>query len=262
KAAQPDETPTPVKTEAKQVIKEPPAVVLAKQTVPDKTPPTQSAPVVQEPSKREPVKTATSQGTPAQPETTENTVTIQPDTPPAHVIAATSKAPGTRRSMRPILLTGIIVLAGVLGARAWFSDNDTADIAAVQDGAGTAQISPVTAKPSIEVTTSAASEQTAKPATAATQTTSWSPAPHPELPEPASTLETLPTVAATPPATAVDEAVATESPQQQATAQTTAAAPQLTRPVAPQPAYYAPSYGYYPQQPVRQQPHYPPGYSR
>lgn len=253
-----DATPKPVEAVGKQVTKESPAVVPAEQTAPDKTPPAQSVPVTPEPAKRGTVKAAAPRTAPAQPEITESAVINQHDIPPAHVIAATPKAPGNRRSKRLLLLTGIIVLVGVLGARAWFSDKDTADVAAVQDSAETELVSPVTAnspiaKPSIEVITRVASEPTVKPATAAT---------HPAWPEPADTLETPPTVAAMPPETSADEAVATEPQQQQATPQTTAAAPQATSPVAPQPAYYAPGYGYYPQQPVQQQPYYRPAYSR
>ena len=262
-----DTTPKPVEAVVKQVTKASPAVVPAEQAAPDKTPLAQSAPAAPEPNKQGTVKAAASRAAPAQPEVTENAVKIQHETPPAHVIAATSKAPGNRRSKRLILSTGIIVLAGILGTRAWFSDNDTADIAAVQDSAGTEQVSPVNAKPpiakpSIEVITRVANEPTVKPATAATQTNRGAPTTHPAGPEPAGTLETLPTVAATSPETSADEAVATETPQQQAIPQTTAAAPQATNPVAPRPGYYAPAYDYYRQQPVRQQQYYRPGYSR
>jgi hypothetical protein len=257
-----DTAPKPVRAVAKQVKKASPAVVPAEQTTPDKTPSAPSAPVAAEPTKQGAVQAAASRAAPAQPEAMDNAFKDQQDIPPAHVIAATSKVPGKRRPKRLILLTGIIVVAGVLGARIWFSDNDTADIAAVQDSAGTEQVSPVTAKPSIEVITSVASEPPVKPATAATQTNSGSPTTHPAQPEPPSAPETLPTVAAMPPETAAEETVATGIPVQQATTQTTAAAPQFTKPAAPQPAYYAPAYGYYQQQRVRQQPYYRPGYSR
>jgi len=277
---QTDKTPTPVKAKAKKPAKSArPETRKDKKTdaapKPDKAVVTQvkkaspapSAPVAPEPAKQGAVQAAVSRATPAQPEVTENTVKDQQDIPPAHVIAATSKAPGKRRSKRLILLSGIIVIAGVLTARVWFSDNDTADIAAVQDSAGTEQISPVTAKPPIakpstEVITRVASDPAVKPAAATQTNTGTSPVAHPAWPEPASTPETLPTVAATPPETAADHAVATETPQQQATTQTTATAAQLTRPATPQPAYYAPAYGYYPQQPVRQQPYYRSRYSR
>jgi len=258
--------PKPVRAVAKQVKKASPAVVPAEQTTPDKTPSAPSAPVAAEPTKQGTVQAVASRAAPAQSEVKDNTVKDLQDIPPAHVIAATSKIPGKRRPKRLILLTGIIVVAGVLGARIWFSDNDTADIAAIQDSAGTEQVSPVTAKPpiakpSIEVITSVASKPPVKPATAATQTNSGAPTTHPAWPEPASTPETLPTVATMPPETAAEETVATGTPVQQATTQTTATAPQFTRPAAPQ-ATYAPAYGYYPQQPVRQQPYYRPGYSR
>jgi hypothetical protein len=254
-------TPKPVKAVVKQVTKEPPSVVPAEQTAPDKTPPAQSAPVVPEPNKRETVQAAVSHVAPARPEITESIGEKQLDSPPAHVIAATSTIPGNRRSKRLILLTGTIVLAGVLGARIWFSNNDTADVTMVQDSAGTEQVSPVTEQPPPEeAITRVASEATVRPATAETQKNSWSPAEHPAWPEPASTLETLPTVETMPQETSADEAVGTETPQQQAA--TTPAAPQATSPVAPQPGYYAPAYGYYRQQPVRQQPYYRPRYSR
>jgi hypothetical protein len=249
-------TPKPVKAVVKQVTKEPPSVVPAEQTAP-----AQSAPVVPEPNKRETVQAAVSHVAPARPEITESIGEKQLDSPPAHVIAATSTIPGNRRSKRLILLTGTIVLAGVLGARIWFSNNDTADVTMVQDSAGTEQVSPVTEQPPPEeAITRVASEATVRPATAETQKNSWSPAEHPAWPEPASTLETLPTVETMPQETSADEAVGTETPQQQAA--TTPAAPQATSPVAPQPGYYAPAYGYYRQQPVRQQPYYRPRYSR
>ena len=253
--------PKPVRAVAKQVKKASPAVVPAEQTTPDKKPSAPSAPVAAEPTKQGTVQAVASRAAPAQSEVKDNTVKDLQDIPPAHVIAATSKVPGKRRPKRLILLTGIIVVAGVLGARVWFSDNDTADIAAVQDSAGTAQVAPVKAKPSIEVITSVATEPPVKPA-AATQTNSGAPTTHPDWPEPASTPKTPPTAAATPPETAADEVVATEAPRQQATTQTTTATPQVARPAAPQPAYYAPAYGYYPQQQVRQQPYYRQGYSR
>jgi len=268
KAKAADTTPKPVRAAVKQATKVSPATVPAKQATPDTSPPAQSAPVAQKPAKQETVKTAAARTAPAQPKISTNVVKDQPPTPPTHVIATTSKAPGNQRPIRLILFTGIIVLAGVLGARAWFSDKNSTDIAAVQDSAETEQVSPVTAapaiaEPSIEVVTSTASEPTARPATAATQTNSWSPTAHPALPEPASSQETLPTVAATPPETPADEVMANETPQLQATPQATAATPQDTSPVAPQPAYYAPGYnGYYPQQPVRQQPYYRSRYSR
>jgi hypothetical protein len=254
-------TPTPVEAAGKQVKKEPPAVVPAEQTAPDKAPSAQSAPVVPEPTKPGTAKTAASPVTTASPETTEITGEEQVDSPPAHVIAATSTAPGRRHSIRPFLLTGIIVLAGVLGARAWFSNNNTTDIAAIQDSAETEQVSPVTAKPPIEEVSKVVSEPTVKPAAAATQTNSWAPTVHPARSKPAGTREALPTVAATPPAPPADDVVVTEPPQQQAKPQTTAAAPQATSPVAPKPAYYAPAYGYYPRQPVQQQ-FYRPAYPR
>jgi len=257
-----DATPKPVEAVVKQVTKGPPAVVPAEQTAPDKPPPAQPAPVAPEPTRPETMKAAVSHATTAQPEVTENAVKIQHETPPAHVIAATSTAPGSRRSKRLFLLTGIIVLVGVLGARVWFTDNDTADIAAIQDSAETEQVSPVMAKPPIEAIYKVASEPTVKPATAATQTNNWSPTTHPAGPEPASTRETLPTVVATPPKTPADEVVVTETRQEQTTKQTAPAAPQVTSPVAPRPGYYAPAYGYYRQQQVRQQPYYRPAYSR
>jgi hypothetical protein len=197
------------------------------------------------------------------------------DTPPAHVIAAT--ATGSRRSIRPFLLTGIIVLIGVLGARAWFSNDDTADIAAIQEGAEAEQVSPVTARPQISVV---ASEPAVKPATDATQADSWSPATMSAWPEPADTRQTVApappetsisatkvidtqqqqvmtqTIEPTSPETSINETKITETPQQQVVTQTTAAAAKTVSPPAPRPGYHAPAYGYYPRQPVRQQPYY------
>jgi hypothetical protein len=174
-------------------------------------------------------------------------------------------------------LTGIIILIGGLGARAWFSDDDTADIAAIQEGTEAQQVSPVTARPQISVV---ASEPAVKPATDATQANSWSPATMPAWPEPADTRQTVEpappetsisetkaidtqqqqvmtqTIEPASPVTSVNETKTTETPQQQVVTQTTAAAPKTVSPPAPRPGYYAPAYGYYPQQPVRQRPYY------
>lgn len=257
-----DKAPVPTRAEVNK-----PAEANAKKdtkadTTPDETSPVEPAPEVRGPAKPETVKTAVAHDATAQPETRGNVEEKQVDSPPAHVIAATSTAPGGRRSKRLFLLTGIIVLAGALGTRIWFSGDNTTDIATVQDSAKTEQTSPVAAKPSKEAISKVSSEPPASPATDAIQPNSWSPATHPAWPEPASPRDTLPTVATTPPETSPDDAVVTEPRQRQTNTQTTPAAPQRTSPAAPRPGYYAPAYGYYPQQPVRQQPYYRPSYSQ
>jgi hypothetical protein len=172
-------------------------------------------------------------------------------TPPADVIAATSTATGNRRSLRPFLITGFIVLIGVLGARAWFSDDDTADIAVIQEGVEAEQVTAVTARPQITVVAAEPAEQ---PATDnAPQTENLSPATTTAGPEPADdTRQALQTIEPVPPET--------PTPQPQVVTQSPAAAPQAAGRPAPRPGYYAPAYGYYPQQPVRQQPYYRPAY--
>jgi hypothetical protein len=263
---QTDKAPASVKAAAKPVVKKPPAVAPTEQ----KTPGT-AAPIKPEAMKAVAAVLA---------EATEDGGEQQPDTPPAHVIAATPTATGRRRSVRPLLLTGIIVLVGILGARAWLSDDDNTDIAVIQNTTGTEQLSPVTADPQIpEVTVKPA----VKPATDAAQADRWSPATMPAWPEPADTRQTLQTDKSTSPTTSVtetkiidtqqqqvmmqtiepaspetlvDETVGTDTRQQQTKTQTTAAAPKTVSPTAPRPGYIAPAYGYYPQQPVRQRPYY------
>mgnify|MGYP001818294681 CR=1 FL=1 len=233
-----DTLPESVKATAKHAVNEPSTDTAAEPAAPE-------TPAASKPE-------ATQAVTAALPEVSDDGGDQQADTPSADVIAATSTATGNRRSLRPFLMTGIILLIGMLGARAWFSDEETADIAVIQEGAETEQVTAVTARPQITVV---AEEPAVQPATDTPQTESVSPAIITTGSEPAdNTRQALQTT----------ETVAPETPTQQpqVVTQSPAAAPRSVnrhRP-APQPGYHAPAYGYYPQQPVRQQPYYRPAY--
>jgi len=256
--------------------KETPAAVPAGQSTPKETSSLQATPKITAPITPETAKTTSQQVAALRSETMENLEEKQVDIPEPHVISATSTTHGSGRSKYLMLFTAVIVLAGALGARVWFSDNDDADIATAKDSVKTEQVSPVAGTPPEEPIATIASEAPASTATEATQTNSWSPA---AWPESAGTPDIPPTVAveATPPPPSletpsneavvtedpqVQEAVVTEDPQVQATKQTAATAPPVVSPAAPRPGYYAPGYGYYPQQPAQQQPYYRPAYSR
>ena len=254
KEARPDTPPKPGKAVTEKTVKEAPAVKIS---------PAKSAALAPESSRPgsatpKTVKVPTVPATAAQPEPTVNTEQKQTSSPPAHVIANTATS-GSKRSIRPILLTAIIILLGILGTRTWLGGDDTTAIATLQDSATTEQPSPAAAQPQHDSTSVVTIKTAVKPATSATETDHWSPPTNPEWPEPSGSKEPVQTVnTATP---AADEIVVTETRQVQTT-------PQTTRPAAPQPGYYAPGYGYgygygnYQRQPLRQQPYYQPAYAR
>lgn len=254
KEARPDTPPKPGKAVTEKTVKEAPAVKIS---------PAKSAALAPESSRPgsatpKTVKVPTVPATAAQPEPTVNTEQKQTSSPPAHVIANTATS-GSKRSIRPILLTAIIILLGILGTRTWLGGDDTTAIATLQDSATTEQPSPAAAQPQHDSTSVVTIKTAVKPATSATETDHWSPTTNPEWPEPSGSKEPVQTVnTATP---AADEIVVTETRQVQTT-------PQTTRPAAPQPGYYAPGYGYgygygnYQRQPLRQQPYYQPAYAR
>jgi hypothetical protein len=256
-----DTTPVPGKTRTSLPMKTPPAVAATEEELS-----APSAAVLAEPAEQETVEVPVARVAIVTPEAVEDVREKQLDTPPPHVIAHTPATTGSKRRIGPILLTGTVILIGVLGVRVWFSGNDTADIAAVQDSAGTEQASPVTVEPQKAVISVVTSEPEGQPATAATHTTDgapsahhdWPPAPDQSREDP----ESQPEVAAAAPETMPREPVVSEPRQVQATTQNTRPVPQAASPTVPQAGYYAPAYGYYPQQPVRQQPYYQPMYAQ
>ncbi len=253
---------------AKEVAKTSPAKELPaaqKEAKPASAPEPDEA-VGEQAAKAAPAKVITAAAVPAaaaQPEPTVNIEQEKTPGPPAHVIANT-KTSGSKRSIRPMLLTGLIILVGILGARAWLGGTDTtADIATVQDSTATKQLSPAAAKPQHDatsvVTIKPADKPADKPAANTTETDDWAPTIYTEWPEPTASQEPSQTVDTTTPSPVPNEIVVTETRQVQTT-------PQVSRPAAPQPGYYAPGYGYgygnYQQQPARQQPYYQPAYAR
>jgi hypothetical protein len=246
---------------AKEVAKTSPAKELpaAQKEAKSDSAPEPGEAVAEQAAKAAPAEVITAAAVPAaaaQPEPTVNIEQEKTPSPPAHVIANT-KTSGSKRSIRPILLTGIIILVGILGARSWLGGDDTTDFTTVQDSTATKPLSPAAAKPQPDATSVVTIKPAVKPAVNTTETDNWAPTINTEWPEPTASQEPSQTANTTTPAPAPDEIVVTETPQ---------ATPQATRPAAPQPGYYAPGYGYgygnYQQQPARQQPYYQPAYAR
>lgn len=258
----PDTTPMPVTARTTPPMKTPPAVAATEEKTPAEELSAPSAAVPAEPAAQETVEVPVARVAIVKPEAAEDVREKQLDTLPPHVIARASATTGSRRLTGPVLLTGIVILIGALGVRVWFSGQDTADIAAVQDSAGIEQASPVTVEPQPAVISVVTSEPEDQPATAATPATDWSPSGHPEWPVPDQGRESQPEVAAAAPETSPQEAVVSELRQVQATTQNPSTVSQAASPGVPQAGYYAPAYGYYPQQPVRQQPYYRPAYAQ
>ena len=254
KEATADTPPKPGKAVAEQTVKEAPAVKIA---------PVKSAALVSEFSKPESAKPETikSPAVPTaatQPEPTASIEQEQLSSPPAHVIANPATS-GSKRSLRPMLLTGLIILVGILGARTWLGGDDATDITTVQDSTATKQLSPAAAKPQHDATSVVTIKPADKPAANTTETDNWAPTINTEWPESTGSQEPSQTVNTTTPAPTPtpNEIVVTETRQVQTT-------PQASRPAIPQPGYYAPGYGYgnYQRQPVPQQPYYQPAYAR
>ena len=251
KEASPDTPPKPGKAVTEQAVKISPAKSAA--LAPESSRQESSKPESATPKT---VKVPTVPATAAQPEPTVNTEQKQTSSPPAHVIANTATS-GSKRSIRPMLLTAILILLGILGTRTWLGGDDTTDIATLQDSTATKQLSPAAAKPQHDTTSVVTVKTAVKPATNTTEANHWPPTTKLEWPEPTASQEPGQTVNTTTPAP--NEIVVTETRQVQTT-------PQTTRPAVPQPGYYAPGYGYgygnYQQQPARQQPYYQPAYAR
>jgi hypothetical protein len=190
----------------------------------------------------------------------------QAEVPPAQeaaqVAAAISTAGSNRRPIRPMLLTGIILFIGLLGTRAWFSDDDTADIAATRSNPKTELASPTTGKSAQEAIAAVTGKPVAKAATTNTQTDNWAPTARPGWPTPAVRQQPLQPADRNNTGAMTGKQAAAGSRRVPVPQQHTGVAPQVSRPVAPQPGYYYPAYGYNPQQPVAPQPYYRPTYSR
>ena len=174
---------------------------------------------------------------------TEQAQPDQPETQPAAVIAAASTATRNRHPARRFLIPGIILLIGILGVRSWLSDSETPDVAVTP-------VKTVIEKPApaiAVITEKPLTKPVSKPAITRTPADNWTPTAPPGWP--AST--------ASPHGQQATANSGTTSRQGQLPQQETGVAARTSRPVTTRPGYYAPAYGYYPQQPYRQ-----PAYSR
>ncbi|RKX36497.1 MAG: hypothetical protein DRP64_18560, partial [Verrucomicrobia bacterium] len=174
---------------------------------------------------------------------TEQTQPDEPETQPAAVIAAASTATHSRHPTRRFLIPGIILLVGILGVRSWLSDSETPDVAVTP-------VKTVIEKPAPAIAVTIEKPVTKpvlKPATTRIQTDNWTPSARPGWP--AST--------APPHRQQATANSGITSRQGQLPQQEPGVTARTSRPVTTHPGYYAPAYGYYPQQPYRQ-----PAYSR
>ncbi len=263
----PETKTTAASIAVKQTVKEVSSAKTTGQAVSGETAVTQPAPPTPLSDKPDAVTATASRDNAAVPvEAMEKTQEKRAEVPPAQeaaqLAAAISAASSNRRPIRPILLTGIILFIGILGAGAWFSDDDTADIAATQGNPKTEQASPATGKSAQEAIAAVTGKPVAKTATTNTQTGNWAPTARPGWPTPAVRQQPLRPADRNDTGAMTGKRAATGNRRVPAPQQHTGVAPQVSRPVAPRPGYYYPAYGYNPQQPVAPQPYYRPTYSR
>jgi hypothetical protein len=264
----PETKTTPASIAAKQTVKEVSSAKNAGQAMSGETAVAQPEPPTPLSDKQpdEVKATASRDNATVRVEAMEKAQEKQAEVPPAQeaaqVAAAIATASSNRRPIRSMLLTGIIIFIGVLGARAWFSDDDTADIAATQSNPKTEQASPTTGKSAQEAIAAVTGKPVAKAATTNTQTDNWSPTARPGWPTPAVRQQPLRPADRNDTGAMTGKRAATGSRQVPAPQQHTGVTPQVSRPAAPRPGYYYPAYGYNPQQPVAPQPYYRPTYSR
>lgn len=211
-----------VRNTEKQAVKESPADKPASETVAKEIRSVQPNPASTGPAD---VKIATITATTAPEEAKVPDEIPQAGLPPAVAIAATTT--DNRRTRRPLLFTVIVAVLGILAARAWLSDDSTADSTAIHPRVATEQAVPAMTTPAV---TAVARDQTAaRPVTVKPQAENWTP---------------------------------TSRPAWQARAVQPAPPVPARNPAVPQ-SGYAPAYGYYyPPQPLPQQHDYWPAYPR
>jgi hypothetical protein len=177
----------------------------------------------------------------------------QPVTRPATAMAAATTNTRNRHLLRRLLIPGIMVLAVILGIHSWLSDDETPPLATTPVIRDMENPAPATgSKSAAEAIAVVTGKPATKPAAAKVQTDNWSPTTRPGWPQ--STSYPQRTQA---PANSGETARQGRLPQQKS-----AVANPINGPATPRPGYYSPGYGYYPQQPVPQQPQYQPAYSR
>ena len=170
------------------------------------------------------------------------------------MIATASTNTGNRHPVRRLLIPGIMILVGILGILSWLSDDETTRHTTTPVISNLEKTAPPTGnKSAAEVTAVVTGEATTKPAAASiVQTDNWSPTSRPGWPESGSNKQK------TQDSTSNEET----PPQDQLQQQGSGVATRVYRPPTPRPGYQWPGYGYYPQQPLQQQPRYQPAYSQ
>lgn len=184
----------------------------------------------------------------------DNSAQTQPKQPAAQV-ASVIASKSTRKGYfaRRLLLPGAILLVGILVVQSWLSDDETPKVATTSTSSEIENPAPVAGnKPAAEAIATLPGKPPAKPAAAGAQTDDWSPTVRPGWPIASDNPQT--------PEALTNHRATTR--QSQPVPKRSAVITRGNQPATPPAGYYAPGYGYYPQQPVTTQPHFQPGYSR
>ncbi len=182
-----------------------------------------------------------------------NQPVTQPVNQPAAAMAAATTNTHNRHLLRRILIPGIMVLAVILGIRSWLSNDETPRLATTPVINDMEESAPATGSNSAaEAIAVVTGKPATKPAAARVQTDNWSPTARPGWPESTSY----------PQRTQAPTTSGETARQDRLSQQKSAVANRMNGPATPRPGYYSPGYGYYPQQPVPQQPQFQPAYSR